>query len=167
MNTVKKANSSRRARRKFLAVAGVSACAVSAVLLNAAPASAESRGFTVTNNSGFTLRLEGLNRVHCLSTLPRECKGGDGYSMEFEGRPRVGSDIAPKGSQRFELKYGFSITTGVQYAAQLTYKIEHTNAKLEIEIWTTAYRNGSTCKVVPASAGTCRVADNTEITYTR
>jgi hypothetical protein len=77
--------------------------------------------------------------------------------MEFEGRPDVGSDIAPKGSQRFELKYGFDIGAGAQYAAQLTYKIEHTNAKLEIEIWTTAYVNGSTCKVVPASAGTCSV----------
>ncbi len=166
MNTVKNANSSRRARRKVLAVAGVSACAVSAALLNAAPASAESRGFTVTNNSNATLQLEGLNHVHCTVKLGSECYRG-AYPMEFEGRPHVGDDIAPKGNQRFELKYAFSINSGVQYAAQLTYKIEHTNAKLEIEIWTTAYRNGSTCKVVPASAGTCTVADNTEITYTR
>ena len=166
MNTVKKANSSRRARRKVLAVAGVSACAVSAALLNAAPASAASRGFTVTNNSSATLQLEGLNKVHCTVKAGSACERG-GFPMEFEGRPDVGSDIAPKGSQRFELKYGFDIGAGAQYAAQLTYKIEHTNAKLEIEIWTTAYVNGSTCKVVPASAGTCRVADNTEITYTR
>jgi hypothetical protein len=75
--------------------------------------------------------------------------------MEFEGRPGVNDRIAPNGSQRFELKYGFDLLGGIQYAAQLTYKIEGTNAKLEVSINTTPFTNNSTCEVVPASAGSC------------
>jgi hypothetical protein len=40
-------------------VAGVTACALSTALLTAAPGRADSRGFTVTNNSNATLRLAG------------------------------------------------------------------------------------------------------------
>ena len=166
MNTVKKAKSSRRARRRILAVAGVSACALSAGLVTAPPASAASRGFVVTNNSNATLQLEGLNRVHHTLCVGDRCVGGVPYPMEFEGRPNVGSDIAPRGSQRFELKYFFDLLGGVQYAAQLTYKIEKTNAKLEVWIETTPYFNNSRCEVVPASAGTC-AAGGLGITFTR
>ena len=81
--------------------------------------------------------------------------------------PNVGSDIAPGGSQRFELKYYFDpFSVGVQYAAQLTYKVEKTNAKLEVWIETTPYVNNSRCEVVPASAGRC-TAGGLGITFTR
>jgi hypothetical protein len=162
------ANSSTRARRRILALAGVTACAVSTGLATAAPADAASRGFTVTNNSNATLRLEGLNRLHrtvCATPLAPVCGNGT-YPMEFEGRPHVGDEIAPQGSQRFELKYGFDIVGGIQYGAQLTYKIENTNAKLEVWIDTTPTTNNSRCQVVPASAGTC-TAGGLGITYTR
>lgn len=160
---MKNTHSSSRTRRRILAVAGVSACAVSAGLLTAAPASADSRGFTVTNNSNATLRLEGLNRVHCTTTL---CRSDSKYLMDFEGRPNVGDEIAPKGSQTFELKHRFSIAPGIQCAAQLTYKIEKTNAKLEVWIDTTSLSNNSRCEVVPASAGRCTAGDQ-RITFTQ
>lgn len=154
--TMKRTHTPSRARRRILAVAGVSACALSAGLVTAPPASAASRGFTVTNNSSATLRLEGLNRVHrviCAPNVP-VCANST-YDMEFEGRPGVNDRIAPNGSQRFELKYWFDLLGGIQYAAQLTYKIEGTNAKLEVSINTTPFTNNSTCEVVPASAGSC------------
>jgi hypothetical protein len=166
MNVIKKVSPSRRAGRRILAVAGVTACAVSAGLVTAAPASAASRGFTVTNSSSATLRLEGLNRVHHVVCNGTICVPGVPYPMEFEGRPNVGSDIAPGGSQRFELKYGFDIFGGIQYAAQLTYKVEKTNAKLEVWIDTTPTSNNSRCEVVPASAGRCS-AGGTSITFTQ
>jgi hypothetical protein len=165
MNVIKKATPSRRARTRILAVAGVTACAVSAGIVTAAPASAASRGFTVTNSSNATLSLEGLNRVHHVLCVGGRCVPGVPYPMEFEGRPQVGSDIAPGGSQRFELKYGFDLIGGIQYAAQLTYKIEKTNAKLEVWIDTTPLSNNSRCEVVPASAGRC-TAGGTQITFT-
>ncbi len=166
MNIMKNATSSKRARRRLLAVAGVSACAVSAGLFTAAPASADSRGFVVTNNSSATLRLEGVNRQHepvCNSPVRPYCTTRP-FAIDFEGRPQSGERIAPQGSQRFELKWDLFSSEG--YKAQLTYKIEHTNAKLEIWIETTRYSNNSRCEVVPASAGTC-TAGGLGITFTR
>ena len=163
MNIMKNFSPSKRAQRRILAVAGVTACALSAGLMTAAPASAESRGFTVTNNSSATLRLEGLQHVDCDSYIL--CPYGN-YPMEFEGKPHAGTEIAPKGSQRFELKYRFSFLHMIQYAAQLTYKIEKTNAKLEVWIETTPSSNNSRCEVVPASAGSC-TAGGLGITFTR
>ena len=55
---------------------------------------------------------------------------------------------------------------GPQYAAQLTGKIEHTNAKLEIWIEITPTLNNSRCEVVSASAGRC-TAGGLGITFTR
>ena len=105
--------------------------------------------------------------MHHVLCVGDRCAGGVPYAMEFEGRPNVGSDIAPGGSQRFELKYYFDpFSVGVQYAAQLTYKVEKTNAKLEVWIETTPYVNNSRCEVVPASAGRC-TAGGLGITFTR
>ena len=168
MQITKNAKPSRRVGRRILAVAGVTACAVSAGLVTAAPASAASRGFTVTNNSNATLRLEGLNhqkKTVCAAPIAPVCAHGN-YPMEFEGRSEVGAEIAPGGSQRFELKDGFDIFPGIQYAAQMTYKIEQTNAKLEVWIDTTPTTNNSRCEVVPASAGRC-TAGGLAITFTR
>lgn len=146
-----------------MAVAGVGACVVSTAVLTAAPASAASRGFTISNNSNATLRLEGLQHVDCDSYIL--CPYGN-YEMEFEGKPHAGDRIAPKGTHRFELKYGPAFSAEVQYAAQITYKIEHTNAKLEVWIETTPTQNNSRCEVVPASAGRC-TAGGLGITFTR
>lgn len=163
MNTTKSASTPKRAKRRVLAVAGVSACALSAGLMTAAPASAESRGFVVTNNSSATLRLQNVKPVDCDSYIL--CPYGN-YPFDFEGRPHIGSEIAPKGSQRFELKYRFSFFHMIQYAAEITYKIEKTHAKVEVYIETTPSSNNSRCEVVPASAGRC-TAGGTNITFTR
>ncbi len=163
MNITKNASTPKRAQRRVLAVAGLTACALSAGLMTAAPANAESRGFTVTNNSSATLRLEGVKHVDCDSYIL--CPYGN-YPMDFEGKPHVGDEIAPKGSQRFELKYRFSFLHMIQYAAHLTYKIEKTNAKLQAWIETTPSSNNSRCEVVPASAGRC-TAGGLGITFTK
>ena len=137
---------------------GVTACALSAGVITAAPASAASRQFTVTNNSSATLRLEGVTPVTtktvCAAPYSATCAKGH-YPIEFEGRPNPGTDLAPGGIQRFDLKYGFSFVSGINYAAQLTYEVEKTNAKLEVWIDTTTTSNNSRCEVVPASAGSC------------
>jgi hypothetical protein len=142
--------------RRIMAFVIFFACVLSSAVLSAGPASAASRGFTLTNESTATLRLEGVSHIHhtlcgqfgCVSNVP--------YPLEFEGRPHSGSEINPGETQRWELKYGFSINLNeVQYAARLTYKIEHTNAKVEYTIETTPTSNNSTCEVIPASAGQC------------
>lgn len=163
MNNTKNASTPKRTQRRVLAVAGATACALSAGLMTAAPANAESRGFVVTNNSANTLRLESVRTVDCDSYIL--CPLGN-YPFDFEGRPHSGSEIPPKGSQRFELKYRFSFFHMTQYAAQLTYKVEKTNAKFEVFIYTTPSSNNSDCEVVPASAGRC-TAGGLDITFTR
>jgi hypothetical protein len=155
MKIMKSATSSKRTQRRILAVAGVTACAVSAGLMTAAPASASSRQFTVTNNSSATLRLEGVNPVEhtvCAAPYSSVCAKGH-YPIDFEGRAHTGTELAPGGTQTFDLKYYYFSNDG--YKAQLTYKIEHTNAKLEVWIETTSYTNNSRCEVVPSSAGSC------------
>ena len=94
---------------------GVTACALSAGVITAAPASAASRQFTVTNNSSATLRLEGVTPVTtktvCAAPYSATCAKGH-YPIEFEGRPNPGTDLAPGGIQRFDLKYDFSFVLG-------------------------------------------------------
>ena len=53
-----------------------------------------------------------------------------------------------------------------QYAAELNYKVERTNAKVKVLIYTTPSSNNSECEVVPASAGRC-TAGGLDITFTR
>ena len=86
--------------------------------------------------------------------------------MWFEVRPDVGDEIAPQGSQRFDLYYAPGIINVAGTAAPLTYKIEHTNAKLEIRIETTPYENNSWCHVQPQSEGYC-TAGGLDITFRR
>ncbi len=164
MNVTKDTTSSTRLRKRVLAAAGATACVVSAGLMTAAPADAASRGFVVTNKSSSTLRLEDVTVVPCKSgAYTIRCQRGY-YGFDFEGRPQSGSEIAPNGSQRFELKYAFNIFHAPQYAAHLKYKVEKTNAKFEVFIYTTPSTNDSECVVVPATAGRC-TAGGTDITF--
>jgi hypothetical protein len=151
--------------RPLTAFAILLACVLSAALLTAGPANAASRGFTVTNNSSGPLRLESATRVHHTICGPSagngiHCVPGVAYAMAFEGRPQDGTVINPGGSQRWELKYAFDpfALLTVQYAAKLTYKIEHTNGKVEFTIETTPTTNDSSCQVIPASDGVCTAA---------
>ncbi len=162
MNIMKNATSSKRAQRRVLAAAGVAACALSAGLATAAPASAASRQFTVTNNSTRTLRLEGVhptsfvgrvngeNGIGTCAHVEGDCGRGT-YQFLFEGRAHAGDELAPGATQRFDLswEYGewFGREENINYAAQLTYKIEGTNGKLDVWIDTTRYTNNSRCQV--------------------
>ncbi len=161
--TMKNVAPSKRVRRRVLAAAGATACALSGGLMTAAPASAESRGFVVTNNSNLTLRLESVHPVECDSYIL--CPLGN-YPFDFEGKPHGGTELKPGQSQRFELKYRFTFFHMTQYAAEVQYKVEKTNARFSAFIYTTPSSNNSDCEVVPASAGRC-TAGGLDISFTR
>ena len=125
------------------------ACAATAALFTAGPASAASRGYRLHNNSSHNLTLEGAKPLPgfvCNATICVDT----GQPMSFEGRPSDGSVLAPAGMHAWELKYSFGDT----YAAQLKYDIAG-GGKVEYTIETSTFSNNSACKVVPASAGTC------------
>ena len=73
--------------------------------------------------------------------------------MEFEGRPKDGSSLQPGKSETWDLKYGFSIFGGVQYAANFSYKVQGTDAVVDYNIYTYSTSNESSCKVTPAAPG--------------
>lgn len=161
MNIVKTARLSPRARLRVIAVIGAALCALTAGVGTAEPASADSRQFTVTNTSSRTLRLEGVHPTEFVgrdnergtrTCAHREgyCGRGD-YQFRFEGRAQAGDELAPGGIQRFDLSWEFGsiwdYSDDISYAAQLTYKIEGTNAKLKVWIDTTRYANTSRCEI--------------------
>jgi hypothetical protein len=154
--------SSKRTRLGTLAL--VLTCAVAGALLIAGPASAASRGFKIHNNSSHALHLEAVKRVPTyVCANPGLCVPTH-YKMDFEGRPADGTVLHPGHENVFELKYGFSLLGGVQYAANIWYKIAGNGGTVEytIEVYSTA--NESACKVTPAHAGRC-TAEGTKLTF--
>lgn len=139
-------------------------CITAGALLTAGPAGAASRGFTVHNQSSHALHLEAVKPVPSFTCVNLALCVPTHYSMDFEGRPANGSVLQPGHTQRFELKYGFSLLGGVQYAANLWYKIGNTghNVEYTIETWSTS--NESACRVHPANAGRC-TAEGTKLTF--
>jgi hypothetical protein len=90
------------------------------------PASAASRGFTLDNKSNVALKLYAVEPVPAFTCVdPGVCHRFE-YPIDFEGRPDEGSVLNPGRSHRFELRYTFDIFGGVQYAANLWYKIHGT-----------------------------------------
>jgi hypothetical protein len=133
-------------------------------LLSAGPASAASRGFKLKNTSDVDLKLEAAKPVRtvlcadigrCVETY---------YPMDFEGRPGNGSALKPNATHTWELKYGFSPFGGVQYAAELWYDIEGTNARVEYKIEVYSTSNESSCKVYGSSKYSC-AAGGTQLTF--
>jgi hypothetical protein len=124
-------------------------------LLSAGPASAESRGFRIHNTSNTALKLEGAKPV------PMHVCGNIGICvpshvpMEFEGRPSDGSTLPPGATAAWELKYGFSLFGGIQYASDIWYEVPGTSTRVEFEIEVWSYSNESRCKVVGSSKYTC------------
>jgi hypothetical protein len=154
----------RKRRTRIGSSAILVTCCLAGALLTAGPASAASRGFKVHNESSQALHLEAVKRVPTyVCANPGLCVPTH-YSMAFEGRPPDGSVLHPSGVQTFELKYGFSLLGGVQYAANLWYKIGNTghNVEYTIEVYSTV--NESACKVHPATAGRC-TAEGTKLTF--
>jgi hypothetical protein len=155
---------SRTTKRRAGSVAVLLAVVAALGLLSAGPASAASRGFKLHNTSKADLKLEAAKPVptvlcanvgRCVETK---------YPMDFEGRPDNGSTLKPNATHTWELKYGFSIFGGVQYAAELWYDIEGTNAKVEYRIEVYPTSNESSCKVHGTSKYTCSAA-GTNLTF--
>ncbi len=125
------------------------ACAATAALFTAGPASAASRGYRLHNTSSHTLKLEAAKPLPgfvCNGTICVDT----GQPMAFEGRPGNGSLLPSGGVDAWELKYEF----GKTYGAQLKYDIVG-GGSVDYTIETSTFTNNSACKVVPASAGTC------------
>jgi hypothetical protein len=151
----------RSRRRPRLLGPVVLACAVvGALLAQTGVASAVSRGFDIYNATGLTtpaqtLRLESVKKIKAgCNKLPDRCAPSF-YLFGFEGRPHDGAELRPTPPpflavpQRFELQWYL----GNIYAAAVTYKIEGTNAQLEITIKNQGtFPDGSysTCRIVPA-----------------
>jgi hypothetical protein len=134
------------------------ACAATAALFTAGPASAASRGYRLHNNSSHDLKLEAAKPLPGFVCNASICVD-TGQPMAFEGRPANGSVLAPGAVHAWELKYSFGYT----YAAQLKYDIVG-GGTVEYTIETSTYTNNSACKVVPASAGTC-IAHGLSLTF--
>jgi hypothetical protein len=155
---------SRPTKRRTGSVAVLLAVVAAIGLLSAGTASAASRGFKLKNTSDVDLTLEAAKPVptvvcgnigRCVDTK---------YPMDFEGRPGDGSVLKPNATHTWELKYGFSPFGGVQYAADLWYEIEGTNATVEykLEVYSTA--NESSCKVHGSAKYSCS-AGGTSLTF--
>jgi hypothetical protein len=160
-------NTSRRALA--VAFAFVLAGALLAGLL-AGPlqnSSAASRGFKLDNKSDHPLKLYAVQRVPTFKCVdPSRCVQTH-HPMDFEGRPREGDVLDPGKTHRFELKYGFSLLGGVQYAANLWYKIQgdgdpDNNVYYTIETYSTS--NESSCDINRTSRYACK-AEGTELTF--
>jgi hypothetical protein len=160
MNDVRSRSTSRRARTAAVLLAAVAILG----LLSAGTASAASRGFKLKNTSDVDLKLEAAKPVptvicgnigRCVDTK---------YPMDFEGRPDNGSTLKPNATHTWELKYGFSPFGGVQYAADLWYEIEGTNATVEYKIEVYSTSNESSCKVHGSSKYSC-TAGGTSLTF--
>lgn len=84
--------------------------------------------------------------------------------MDFEGRPADGAVLNPGHTHDWELKYGFSPFGGVQYAANLWYRIVGSSGTVEytIETWSTS--NESSCRVNGVAHFTCTAA-GTKLTF--
>jgi hypothetical protein len=145
-------------------VAIVSGCVLASALLSVGTASAASRGFKLHNNSSHKLQLETVHRVPAyVCPIPTRCVPTH-YPMDFEGRPANGAIVLPGGTHNWELKYGFSLTGGVQYAANLWYKIGNNGGTVEYTIEVFNFANESSCRVTPATAGRC-TAEGTKLTF--
>ena len=147
------------------ALTTVLACVVMGALLIAGPASAASRGFKVHNESNDTLRLETARHVPTVVCAggPTQCVKTN-YPFQFEGRPDDGAELSPGKVHGWELKYGFNLFGGVQYAANFWYKIAGTDGIVEYTIETYSYTNESSCKVTGTSRYTC-TAQGLKLTF--
>ena len=140
------------------------ACVLMVTLLTAGPASAASRGFRLHNNSTHTLRLETARRVPTFVCVQPVTCVPTHHPMDFEGRPADGSLLHPGHVHAWELKYGFSLLGGVQYAANLWYKVVGTSDEVEytIEVYSTS--NESACKVRGSQHFKC-TAEGLKLTF--
>jgi hypothetical protein len=155
----------RRNKTSRGALAIVLGCVIAGALLTAGPASAASRGFKLRNESTHALRLEAVKRVPTFVCVRPERCYKDHERMDFEGRPADGTVLGRFETDVWELKYNYSpFLGGVQYAANLWYRIIGTDdyAEYTIETWT--YSNESACKIRGTSKFGC-TAEGTKLLF--
>ncbi|HEX4307855.1 MAG TPA: hypothetical protein VHZ54_17605 [Solirubrobacterales bacterium] len=155
---------SRKTKRRG-AMAAVLLVALAALgLLSAGSASAASRGFSLHNLSRADLKLESVMQVPTGLCSPNEHCVKPLYPMAFEGRPDVGSEIEPDAWEIFDLKYGFNPLGGIQYAADIVYRVVGTDATVEYKIYVWSTANTSGCKVHGSAKYSCTATD-TRLTF--
>jgi hypothetical protein len=138
-------------------------CVLAAALLTAGPASAASRQFKLQNESSHGLVLDAVKPVPTYTCVDLTRCVPTHNPMDFEGRP-PSTLLHPGGTHNWELKYGFSLFGGVQYAANLWYKISGTSGTVEYTIETWSTTNESSCRVNGAAHFTCTAA-GTKLTF--
>jgi hypothetical protein len=145
----------------------VAAALLVLVLMTAGSASGASRSFDVENHTPWHFTLYGVQRVGCgewRDTWPGACDVYPNryFPMEFEGRPRIDTDLLPGQSDDFELKYEYGRNLGgtPNYAAEIRYRRQ--NSTVTIFIYTTNYGRGSECSVsrTPGFDGRLRCSTN-------
>jgi hypothetical protein len=153
-----------RSNRSRGLLAIVIGCVAAAALLTAGRASAASRGFRLHNESTHQLILQAAEPVPTYKCVDLKRCVPTHNRMDFEGRPANGAVLNPGHTHDWELKYGFSLYGGVQYAANLFYQISGTSGTVEytIETWSTS--NESACRVNGTSHFTCTAA-GTKLTF--
>jgi hypothetical protein len=152
--------------RRLLAI--VTGCALGVALLVAGPASAASRRFTVHNESNHALKLFRARPLnygdYC---VPSECIGFH-WPFEFEGRPEDDSVLRPGETQHWELKHGFSLRGGIQYAAELWYHVQAPGAGYvvyTIETWSTSNESACAFTVHEGNSPFTCTAEGTKLTF--
>lgn len=145
-------------------VAGARAGSRASRVASGGSRSSDSPGFKIHNHSSHALHLEAVKPVPTyVCSNPGLCVPTH-YKMDFEGRPATGSVMHPGHEPTIEVKYGFSLLCGVQYAANIWYKSAGNGGTVEytLEVYSTA--NESSCKVTPAHDGRC-TAEGTKLTF--
>ena len=174
----------RKKRTPLTTSATVLTCIAAGALLSAGPAGAASRGFKLHNQSSEVLAVAEVFPVEYLKcdVVPRarpdvgfreDCKR-HAYPIGFEGRPPVGAELHQHSIHDWELKYSFSASGGVQYAASLFYTItDRTTGEkrgyVVYNIQTWSYSNESSCNLTTPAAASHFVctAHGTTLTFKR
>lgn len=151
-----------RHRRGLIAI--VLGCVVAGALLTAGPASAASRGFKLENKSSHKLQLIEAKRVPTFKCIDLNRCVPTYYPMDFEGRPANGSALNAGATDTWELKYGFNLYGGVQYAADLWYRIVGTDDQVHYRIEVYSTSNESYCDIVGTKKYGC-VAEGTRLEF--
>ena len=161
----------RRGRRRRWVLGGGVLAALALVgtlagtLLTAGSASAASRGFIIRNDSNTALTVVGARGIPRVVCIGFKCVPGNNYPIYFsEGRPPDGDVLTPRSTHAWELKYGFDIRGGVQFAANVVYRINGTDATVEYTMYVFPTSNDSFCKVIGTTKFTC-TAEGRDLTF--
>ena len=156
-------------RRRWVLGGGILAAlplvgTLAGALLTAGSASAASRGFIIRNDSDTAITVVGARAIPTYACFDFKCVPTF-YPIDFsEGRPPDGDVLTPRSTNAWELKYGFDIRGGVQFAANVVYRINGTGATVEYTMYVFPTSNDSFCKVIGTTKFTCS-AEGRDLTF--